>query len=145
VTFSLSYVVIIVRSRLAGIGGQYEEAARDLGATAIQALRLVLIPLLLPAILASMLIVFALSIDDFVVTQYMSSNAATQTIPMILYGTARGGTSTPALNALATIMIVITLGGITLAYLIYTMVGRRLAGAQSGVSALRELSGIDAA
>ena len=64
---------------------------------------------------------------------------------MILYGTARGGTSTPALNALATIMIVITLGGITFAYLIYTMVGRRLAGAQSGVSALRELSGIDAA
>jgi spermidine/putrescine transport system permease protein len=145
VTFSLSYVVVIIRSRLASIGNQYEEAARDLGASPSQAIRLVLVPLLMPAILASLLIVFALSIDDFVVTQYMSSNAATQTIPMILYGTARGGTSTPALNALATIMIVITLGGITLAYFIYTTVGRRLAGAESGVSALRELSGIDAA
>jgi spermidine/putrescine transport system permease protein len=145
VTFSLSYVVVIIRSRLASIGNQYEEAARDLGASPSQAIRLVLIPLLMPAILASLLIVFALSIDDFVVTQYMSSNAATQTIPMILYGTARGGTSTPALNALATIMIVITLGGITLAYFIYTIVGRRLAGAEAGVSALRELSGIDAA
>ena len=47
-TFSLSYVVVIVRSRLASIGPQYEEAARDLGATPIQALRLVLLPLLLP-------------------------------------------------------------------------------------------------
>ena len=73
VTFSLSYVVVIVRARLAVIGGEYQEAARDLGATPIQALRLVLLPLLMPAILASMLIVFALSIDDFVVTQYMSS------------------------------------------------------------------------
>ena len=75
-TFSVSYVVVIVRSRLASIGPEYEEAARDLGATPAQALRLVLLPLLLPAILASMLIVFALSIDDFVVTQYMSSNAS---------------------------------------------------------------------
>ena len=75
VTFSLSYVVVIVRSRLVSIGPEYEEAARDLGATSLGALRLVLLPLLLPAILASMLIVFALSIDDFVVTQYMSSNA----------------------------------------------------------------------
>ena len=54
-----------------------------------------------------MLIVFALSIDDFVVTQYMSSNAATTTIPMFLYSNARGGTTTPALNALATILVVV--------------------------------------
>ena len=59
----------------------------------------------MPAILASMLIVFALSIDDFVVTQYMSSNASTTTIPMFLYANARGGTTTPALNALATVLV----------------------------------------
>ena len=73
-TFSVSYVVVIVRSRLAAIGPEYEEAARDLGASPRQALQHVLLPLLMPAILASMLIVFALSIDDFVVTQYMSSS-----------------------------------------------------------------------
>ena len=78
VTFSLSYVVVIVRGRLATIGPEYEEAARDLGATPLGSLRLVLLPLLMPAILASMLIVFALSIDDFVVTQYMSSNSSTR-------------------------------------------------------------------
>ena len=59
----------------------------------------------MPAILASMLIVFALSIDDFVVTQYMSSSGDTTTIPMLLYSNARGGATTPALNAVATIMV----------------------------------------
>jgi spermidine/putrescine transport system permease protein len=145
VTFSLSYVVVIIRSRLVSIGPEYEEAARDLGATSAGAIRLVLIPLLYPAILSSMLIVFALSIDDFVVTQYMSSNSTTTTIPMFLYSNARGGTSTPALNALATILVFTTLVGITVAYLAYTVLGRRSAGPEGGVSALRELSGIEAA
>ncbi|MBV8219133.1 MAG: ABC transporter permease, partial [Solirubrobacterales bacterium] len=143
VTFSVSYVVVIVRSRLASIGPEYEEAARDLGATRIGALRLVLLPLLLPAILASMLIVFALSIDDFVVTQYMSSNAATTTIPMFLYANARGGTTTPALNALASILVVTTLIGVGMAYLLYTVLTRQATA--GGVSALRDLSGLVAA
>jgi spermidine/putrescine transport system permease protein len=143
VTFSISYVVVIVRSRLASIGPEYEEAARDLGASPLQSLRLVLLPLMLPAILASMLIVFALSIDDFVVTQYMSSNSSTTTIPMFLYSNARGGTTTPALNALATILVFATLVGIGAAYLLYVTLGRRTAAA-GGVSALRELSGIEA-
>jgi len=142
VTFSLSYVVVIIRSRLASIGPHYEEAARDLGATSFGALRLVLLPLLTPAILSSMLIVFALSIDDFVVTQYMSSDASTQTIPMYLYSNARGGTSTPALNALATILVLTTLLAIGVGYLIYTLLGRRTS--ERGASSFRELSGIEA-
>jgi len=141
VTFSLSYVVVIVRGRLASIGSHYEEAARDLGATTFGAMRLVLLPLLAPAILASMLIVFALSIDDFVVTQYMSSNAGTTTIPMYLYSNARGGTTTPALNALATILVFVTLLGVGIAFLAYRFLGRwTQTGAES--NALRELSGL---
>ncbi len=143
VTFSLSYVVVIIRSRLASIGTQYEEAARDLGASPIQAVRLVLVPLLMPAILSSTLIVFALSIDDFVVTQYMSSNSSTTTIPMYLYSNARGGTSTPALNALATILVAVTLIGIVLAYLLYTVLGKRTATTEGGLMALTELSGME--
>jgi spermidine/putrescine transport system permease protein len=141
VTFSISFVVVIVRGRLASIGPEYEEAARDLGATSAGALRLVLLPLLVPAILASTLIVFALSIDDFVVTQYMSSNASTITIPMYLYSQARGGTTTPALNALATILVLTTLLGIGFAYLILTVLGRRTG---SEVSTLRQLSAMEA-
>jgi spermidine/putrescine transport system permease protein len=143
VTFSLSYVVVIVRSRLISIGPEYEEAARDLGATPAAALRLVLLPLLMPAIVASMLIVFALSIDDFVVTQYMSSNAGTTTIPMYLYSNARGGTTTPALNALATVLVLTTLIGVALAFTIYAALGKRTSNAE--VSALRDLSGLEAA
>jgi spermidine/putrescine transport system permease protein len=143
VTFSLSYVVVIVRARLVSIGPEYEEAARDLGATPWAALRLVLLPLLLPAILASMLIVFALSIDDFVVTQYMSSNASTTTIPMYLYSNARGGTTTPALNALATVLVLTTLIGVGLAYLVYNALGHRASTGEP--SALRDLSGLEAA
>jgi spermidine/putrescine transport system permease protein len=125
VTFSLSYVVVIVRSRLVSIGPEFEEAARDLGAPPWQVLRTVLLPLLFPAILASMLIVFALSIDDFVVTQYMSSSANTTTIPMYLYANARGGSTTPAINALATIMVIVTLLGVGLAFLILRWFGKR--------------------
>ena len=124
VTFSVSYVVVIVRSRLAAIGPDYEQAARDLGASPRQALQHVLLPLLTPAILASMLIVFALSIDDFVVTQYMSSSGDTTTIPMLLYANARGGATTPALNAVATIMVLVTLIGVGGAYAAPALVRR---------------------
>jgi spermidine/putrescine transport system permease protein len=122
VTFSISYVVIVVRSRLLSIGPHYEEAARDLGASRAGALRLVLLPLLAPAIFASMMVVFALSIDDFVVTDYLSSNESTQTVPIKIYSGVRG-TTTPALNALATVMVVTTLLAVLLAYVVYRRFG----------------------
>ncbi len=139
VTFSVSYVVVIVRSRLAAIGPDFEEAARDLGASPRQALQHVLLPMLVPAILASTLIVFALSIDDFVVTQYMSSSGETTTIPMLLYANARGGATTPALNAVATIMVVVTLLGVGGAYLALRWFGHRTQAKESG-AAVRDLA-----
>ena len=140
VTFSVSYVVLIVRSRLLSVGGEYEEAARDLGATRVGALRLVLLPLLAPAIFASLMVVFALSIDDFVVTDYLSSTASTQTVPIRIYSSVRG-TATPALNALATVMVVATLLAVGLAFFVY----RRVSAAQRserGV-ALREIAALE--
>src|SRR5438874_1182850 len=80
----------------------FEEAAMDLGASPLAAFRLVLVPLLQPAILASAVVAFAVSIDDFVITQYMSSDASTQTVPMLIYNTGRGS-APPALNAAATV------------------------------------------
>ena len=71
-------VIVITRGRLASIPIGFEEAAMDLGATPMQAFRLALIPLLQPAILASAIVAFAVSIDDFVITQYMSSTSSTQ-------------------------------------------------------------------
>jgi spermidine/putrescine transport system permease protein len=134
VTFTLSYVVVIVRGRLVSIGPQYEEAAADLGAPPLSALFRVLLPLLAPAILASAAVVFALSIDDFVVTQYLASGANTTTVSMLLYATARAA-PTPALNALATIALLITLATLGLVFVIY----RRLAAEDSGVEAVAAL------
>ena len=96
---------MIVRGRLVSIGPEYEEAAADLGAPPHDVLFRVLLPLLAPAILASAAVVFALSIDDFVVTQYLAGDASTTTVSMLLYASARGA-PTPALNALATIALV---------------------------------------
>lgn len=114
--FQLAYTVIIVRARLLSIGRQYEEAAMDLGASPVQALRRVLLPLVMPAILASFAIVFATSIDNFVISQQLSAGAQTQTVPILIYSSARRA-PLPSLNALATItllastmLIVVTLG-----------------------------------
>jgi spermidine/putrescine transport system permease protein len=117
VTFTLSFVVIIVRSRLAAIGDHYEEAARDLGASRLQAMRLVLLPMLGPAIFASLMVVFATSVDDFVISSFLSTGASTETVPIKIYSGARTG-STPALNALATIMLALTLVAVGLAGLV---------------------------
>ena len=118
VTFTLSYVVVIVRGRLTSIGPEYEEAAADLGAPPHDQLFRVVLPLLVPAIIASAAVAFALSIDDFVVTQYLSGNASTTTVSMLLYASARGA-PTPALNAIATVALLITLATLTLAFLVY--------------------------
>ena len=105
VTFTLSYVVVIVRGRLVSIGPEFEEAAADLGAPRRDQFFRVLLPLLAPAIVASAAVAFATSIDDFVVTQYLSSDASTTTVSMLLYSSARGA-PTPALNAIATVNLV---------------------------------------
>ncbi|MFZ9482695.1 MAG: ABC transporter permease [Ilumatobacteraceae bacterium] len=117
VTFTLSFVVIIIRGRLAAVGTEYEEAARDLGATRLQAVRLVLLPLLAPAIFASLMVVFATSVDDFVISSFLSTGAGTETVPIRIYSGAKAG-STPALNALAVVMLVITLSAAGLAALV---------------------------
>jgi len=116
VTFSISYVVIVVRGRLFAIGKQYEEAAMDLGASPRQALRMILLPLLAPAVFASLMIVFAISIDDFVISQFLKGGANSETVPVRIYSNARAAPN-PSLNALATVMLFFSMLAITLAVL----------------------------
>jgi spermidine/putrescine transport system permease protein len=123
VTFSISFVVIVVRGRLLSIGKEYEEAAMDLGASPVQALRLALLPLLYPAIFASFMIVFAISIDDFVITAFLSSDLSTETVPVKIYSNARGA-PTPALNALASVMLFASLLAVALAVVVVRLVQR---------------------
>jgi spermidine/putrescine transport system permease protein len=135
VTFSLSYVVVIVRGRLFSIGRQYEEAAADLGATPFETLRLVVLPLLLPAIFSSLMMVFAISIDDFVISQWLSCGSSCDTVPIRVYSATRGAPQ-PSVNALATIMVVLTLSAIGIAWLVHRWMtrGERTSGKPGGMS-----------
>jgi spermidine/putrescine transport system permease protein len=139
ITFSITFVVIIVRSRLLSIGPDIEEAAMDLGAPPRSALRMVLLPLLAPAVVASAIIVFALSMDDFVISAYLSSGQGTDTVPVKIYSNARGA-PTPALNALASLTLFVTLAAAAVLFVIWTALRRR-----QGVrgSAVDELAAIE--
>jgi len=141
ITFTMSFVVVIVRGRLAAIGNQYEEAARDLGATRMQAIRLVLLPLLAPAIFASVMVVFATSIDDFVISSFLSTGASTDTVPIKIYSGAKG-TSTPALNALASVMLVFTLVAIALAAVAMKRMSRGGGGTDGAARAVGNLASL---
>lgn len=138
VTFSISFVVIIVRGRLFAIGRDYEEAAMDLGASPAQALRRVLLPLLAPAIFSSFAIVFAISIDDFVISQFLVGGASSVTIPVRLYSGARLAPP-PSLNALATLMLALTLLAVTVAGLSLRAYSRRQGQPESALAALGRL------
>ncbi len=131
VTYQIAYPAILVRARLATIGTQYEEAAMDLGASPMQAQRRVILPMLLPAILASAVLVFADVIDDFVIVRYLSGDSSTEPTSVKIYNTARAA-PTPALNALATLMLLTAMLAVVLGFLIYRWISRR-AGHDSGI------------
>ncbi|MGH2723823.1 MAG: ABC transporter permease [Actinomycetota bacterium] len=138
VTFTISFVVIVVRGRLFAIGREYEEAAMDLGASRAQALRYVLLPLLRPAIFVSAMVALALSLDDFVISQFLLSDAGTVTIPVRVYSAARLG-PTPATNALASALLFSTLIIITIAGLVLRRTRRREQRAGSAAEELARL------
>ncbi len=140
VTFSIVFVLIIVRGRLLAIGPQYEEAAQDLGASRLQAIRLALLPMLVPAIVASAIIVFAISMDDFVISAFLSSGTSTDTVPVRIYSAGRTA-PTPALNALATLTLALTILIALVGFLVWRVV--RSARGQSG-STVGEFAALDA-
>lgn len=123
VTYQLSYPVIVVRARLLTIPKSYEEAGMDLGATPTQSVRRVLLPLLYPAVFASVALVFADSIDDFVTVRYLCASQTCQPLSVIIYGASRAS-PTPAVNAAATLMLTSTLLAITISLLLYRFLTR---------------------
>ncbi len=136
VTFQLSYPVVIVRARLMTIGKQYEQAAIDLGASPMTAIRRVLMPMLTPAIFASAVLVFADVIDDFVIVRYLSGDSSTEPTSVKIYNTARAA-PTPALNALATLMLLASFLAVVVGLLAY----RRLSRGERDVSSLESFAG----
>jgi len=89
VMFCISFVVVVVRSRLIGFDRSLEEAARDLGASSFETFRLVTLPLIMPGIFGGAMLAFALSIDDFVISNFNSGT--TVTFPLYIYGASQRG------------------------------------------------------
>jgi spermidine/putrescine transport system permease protein len=106
IMFCISFVVVVVRSRLIGFDRSLEEAAQDLGASPIQTFWRVTFPLILPGVIAGALLAFALSIDDFVVSNFNSGT--TVTFPLYIFGAAQRGIPVEV-NAVATILFSVTL------------------------------------
>jgi spermidine/putrescine transport system permease protein len=108
VSFSFSFVALVVRARLSGFNRDFEEAARDLGAGEWQIFRDILLPHLQPGLIAGALLAFTLSLDDFVIT-FFTSGPDTVTFPIKVYAMVRFSV-TPEVNAASTLLIVLTAG-----------------------------------
>jgi len=105
IMFSISFVVIIVRSRLIGFDRSIEEAARDLGAGAFETFRLVTLPLIMPGVLGGALLAFALSLDDFVISNFNAGRE--ETFPLFIFGASQRGIPVEV-NVIATILFIVT-------------------------------------
>ncbi len=113
ITFSICFVAVIVRARLAGMDESIFEAARDLGASPWETFRYVTFPLILPGVIAGGLMAFTLSIDDFVIT-FFTAGVGVQTLPLRIYSMIKIAV-TPEVNAVSTLLMLLTLTLILLA------------------------------
>ena len=111
VMFCISFVVVVVRSRLIGFDRSLEEAAADLGAKPLTTFRTVTLPLLAPGVIAAALLAFALSIDDFVISNFNSGT--TVTFPLYIFGASQRGIPVEV-NVIATILFLATLAAMLL-------------------------------
>lgn len=112
VMFCISFVVVVVRSRLIGFDRRLEEAAKDLGATSLETFRLVTLPLIMPGIFAGAMLAFALSIDDFVISNFNSGT--TVTFPLYIFGAFQRGVPVEV-NCIAMILF-----GVTVTAMVFT-------------------------
>ncbi len=113
ITFSMAYVAVIVQSRLVGMDLSIEEAAMDLGAKPLKVFFTITLPIISPALIAGWLMSFTLSIDDLVISSFVSGPGSS-TLPMVIFSKVRLGVA-PDVNALATIVIAIVFIGVSLA------------------------------
>jgi len=113
ITFSIGFVAVIVRARLAGMDEGLFEAARDLGATPWATFRRITLPLTAPALVAGFLMSFTLSIDDFVITFFVAG-VGVSTLPLQIYSMIKVAV-TPEVNAVSTLLMALTLTLVLLA------------------------------
>lgn len=117
--FCIPFAYLPISARLEGIEGYYEEAARDLYADGWRAFLHVLLPLMLPGIISGFMLAFIISLDDFIITNFVAGPGST-TLPLAIYGLVRTGL-TPEINAISTLLLMVSIAFVTLSF----FVGRR--------------------
>jgi len=123
ITFSMTYVTVIVQSRLAAMDMSIEEAAMDLGSKPWQVLRDVTLPIISPAILSGWLLAFTISLDDVVITSFTTGPGYT-TLPMLIWSKVKLGV-TPDINALASVIVLVVTIGVAIAAVVLTRADRK--------------------
>lgn len=121
--FPIAVVALIIRSRVVALDGALEDAAADLGARSWKALRDVILPQLLPAMVAGLILSFTFSFDDLVISELLATPTVS-TLPVYIFGETHAGV-TPNVYAIATLMLGVTLVGFTLLGIAYRSFGRR--------------------
>lgn len=129
--FPIAVVALIVRSRVVALDRALEDAAADLGARSWNTLRDVIVPQLLPAMVAGLILSFTFSFDDLVISELLATPTVS-TLPVYIFGETHAGV-TPNVYAIATLMLGVTLVGFTLLGIVYRLFGR-WAGSGSGTS-----------
>ena len=116
IVFCIPFAYLPIAARLEGIDGSYEEAAQDLYASRGQAFRRVLMPLMAPGILAGFLLAFIISLDDFIITNFVKG-AGVETLPTAIFGSVKQGIK-PNIMALSSLMLVVSVLVVTLSWLV---------------------------
>jgi spermidine/putrescine transport system permease protein len=122
ITFCIPFAYLPIAARLQGIEDTYEQAARDLYATRWQAFRLILWPLMMPGIISGYLLAFIISLDDFIITNFVKG-AGMETLPTAIFGSVKQGIK-PNIMAISTMMLVVSVLFVTLSYLV-NRIGQR--------------------
>ena len=124
ITFCIPFAYLPIAARLSGIEDSYEQAARDLYATRWQAFRLVLLPLLGPGLMSGWLLAFIISLDDFIITNFVKG-AGMETLPTAIFGSVKQGIK-PNIMAISSLMLLVSILFVSLSYIINRR-GRRAA------------------
>ena len=116
ITFCIPFAYLPIAARLQGIESTYEQAARDLYATRAQSFRLILLPLMAPGVISGALLAFIISLDDFIITNFVKG-AGMETLPTAIFGSVKTGIK-PNIMAISTLMLAVSIIFVTLSYLI---------------------------
>ena len=116
ITFCIPFAYLPIAARLEGIDGSFESAARDLYATRAQSFFLVLLPLMAPGVVSGYLLAFIISLDDFIITNFVKG-AGMETLPTAIYGSVKQGIK-PNIMAISTMMLAVSVLFVTLSYII---------------------------